>query len=101
MEVLKTAALSAGLVAAFLAAFLVALYCLQSILRVARHWDTSRPIPEVISWRVGALQVTHAEARVAQKATATLEQHHERLERMDRMIGKLFVRVLELEGRTK
>src|SRR3972149_5344400 len=101
MEVLKTAALSAGLVAAFLAAFLVALYCLQSILRVARHWDTSRPIPEVISWKVGALQVTHAEARVAQKATATPEQHHELGSRPLGLLRIVSVRVRELEGRTK
>ncbi|MBI2073333.1 MAG: hypothetical protein HYW06_06440 [Gemmatimonadetes bacterium] len=101
MEVLKTAVLSTGLVAGFLAAFLIALYCLQFILRVVRHWDTSRPLPEVQSWKVGALQVTLAESKAARKVKATLARHHERLEAVDRMLIILNRRVRHFERRAQ
>jgi hypothetical protein len=101
VDVLKTAALSTGLVAGFLAAFLFALYCLQWILRVVRHWDTSRPLPEIRSWKVGALQVTLTEAGAVQKATATLHEHDERLKRLERLFGILRAQLLEQRRRTR
>ena len=45
MELLKTLALDAGLVAGVSVSLLITLATWQAIARVLRHWDTSKPLP--------------------------------------------------------
>lgn len=81
MDTLITIAASVGLVAATISGLLVAGYGLQTLVRLLRHWDTSKPAPALRSGRIAGMEFQVGDVSGGtQEATRNLEARVDGLE---------------------
>lgn len=96
MDLLQSVALVLGLLVAIIFALLFGTIGLELLIRFIRHWDTRKEPPNIIRGKFMGME-WEVEAQLARTATETLARHQDQLDRMDKGLFRLLLKVAQLE----